>query len=287
MGAHAAGVRAGVVVADPLVVLGGRQRQHPPAVAEPDEGDLLAEHEGFDQNARAGEPEGAGVPGHALQVAREELEVPGNVLLALPGEPRIAILDVGRIGDLGGLAIGDDVDPGLHLPAYRLRALLGHAGRECGRVAGIPPVAGEEEVDGPLASRQRADVGGGDAGHAGPPCCRTGRIVAARAGLPAIIEQHRIGVLLPCMKGGMTGGMTGRGQVRGVTLGVTTGETSAAPIPLRRAHGDRPAGRPDQVRERPAPGCAHHAGIRRRVKRVVAGAGDRGGLGQRPSKGAE
>ena len=56
---HAAGVRAGVAVADPLVIAGGGERQHPLAVAEGHEGDLLARQESLDQHPVAAGAEAA------------------------------------------------------------------------------------------------------------------------------------------------------------------------------------------------------------------------------------
>ena len=50
VGAHAAGVRAGVAVAEALVVLRGRERQHVGAVGEQEQRDLLAVEELLDEH---------------------------------------------------------------------------------------------------------------------------------------------------------------------------------------------------------------------------------------------
>ena len=52
IGSHAAGVRAGVAVEDGLVVLGSRQGQSVPAIAEGDEADLFAAQEFLDDERR-------------------------------------------------------------------------------------------------------------------------------------------------------------------------------------------------------------------------------------------
>ncbi len=59
VGAHAAGVRAGIAVADALVVLGGGESQRVFAVAEAEEARLLAVQIGFDHDFGAGGAEGA------------------------------------------------------------------------------------------------------------------------------------------------------------------------------------------------------------------------------------
>ena len=117
--------------------------------------------------ARAGELRGAAFAREAFEIAREELQVPRNASLAVPGKAGVAVLDVGGVGNLGRLAVRDDVDAGFDLPANRLRALLRHAGGEIGRVVGLAPVAGEEKIERPPASRKRPDVGGCDASHEG------------------------------------------------------------------------------------------------------------------------
>ena len=59
IGAHTAGVRTGIAVADTLVVLGRCQRQRRPAVAEAEEARFLAVEEGFDHDFRAGRAKSA------------------------------------------------------------------------------------------------------------------------------------------------------------------------------------------------------------------------------------
>ena len=59
IGAHAAGVRAGIAVADALVILCGGERQRVHAVAQAEEARLLAVEEGFHDHFRAGRAEGA------------------------------------------------------------------------------------------------------------------------------------------------------------------------------------------------------------------------------------
>src|SRR5690606_13183160 len=58
VGAHAAGVRAGVGVADALVVLAGGHGQHVVAVDHDDEAGFLAVEELLDHHARTGVAEG-------------------------------------------------------------------------------------------------------------------------------------------------------------------------------------------------------------------------------------
>ena len=66
-----------------------------------------------------------------LQEAREQFEVGRSVAVAVSGKPGVTVLDVGRIGDLRGLSIRNDIDPCFNLPANRFVNRGRHFRVEC------------------------------------------------------------------------------------------------------------------------------------------------------------
>ena len=166
VGAHAAGVRPAVAIADALVVLAGGHRQHVLAVDHDDEAGLLAIEELLDHHARAGVAEGiAGehvahggfgfvqVHGDDHALARGQaigLDDDGRALLAQVGQGRL---------DLGEVAIGGGGDPvaGEEVLGEGLRAFqLGGAG---GRAEDIQAALAEQVVHACHQRRLGADDG--------------------------------------------------------------------------------------------------------------------------------
>ncbi len=99
--AHAAGVGAGVALADALVVLRGNERRHVLAVAEAEEADLVAFEEFFDDDLllglaqqRAGEKALRGFGGGMARGADDD---------AFACEQAVGLDDDGRMKDLDGL----------------------------------------------------------------------------------------------------------------------------------------------------------------------------------------
>ncbi len=110
VGAHAAGVRAAVAVADPLVVLAGRQRQEALAVAQADQRDLLALEPPLDHDPAGARAEAALLEEHRqrrLQLAfvrRNDHALAGREAVRL--EHEAALEAVGRAPGLVGV-VGD------------------------------------------------------------------------------------------------------------------------------------------------------------------------------------
>ncbi len=126
VGAHAAGVGAGVAVADALVILRGRQRQRVLAVDEGEEARLLAFEEFLDDDLAAGLAEGAGEAGVDRRLGLGARRGDGDALAGgetvgldddrqlLPGEVRLggrgvleASIGRGRNAELGAQILGE------------------------------------------------------------------------------------------------------------------------------------------------------------------------------------
>jgi hypothetical protein len=90
---------------------------------------------------------------------RKHLEVGRRVARAVAVKPGVAILDIGRIADLGCFAIRHDVDTRRHLTAHVFQHRIGHAGIKGGGVVCVAAFAGEEEIHHLLRARQAADMG--------------------------------------------------------------------------------------------------------------------------------
>ena len=125
--------------------------------------------------------------GELAQQARELDQVLARLARGVAGESRQAARDVGRIADLAHLAIADDIDADLDLPAHDLRYRFRDdcvVPRDLTRLLAL---AREEHVRHRLAAWQAADVGGEDAAgacaHDSSPCslrsCPTPRRRAA------------------------------------------------------------------------------------------------------------
>ncbi|MDT4815202.1 hypothetical protein FQZ97_482260 [compost metagenome] len=166
VGAHAAGVRAGIAVADALVVLAGGHGQHVLAVDHDDEAGFLAVEELLDHHPRTGVTEGVAgehvahgvfgfVQGHGDDhaLARGQavgLDHDGRALLFQVGQRR---LDFGEVLVVGG----GDLVAGQEVLGEGLGALqLGRAGSG----AEDGELAAAEQVDHAFHQRRfRADDG--------------------------------------------------------------------------------------------------------------------------------
>ena len=95
-----------------------------------------------------------------LEEAREHLQIARSVPRAVTGEACVAILDVGGVRNLRGLAIRHDIDPGIDLAAHGFRTGAGHAGVETLLIEGFLSFTGKDEVDHVLCSWKRADMAG-------------------------------------------------------------------------------------------------------------------------------
>ena len=97
---------------------------------------------------------------HALakfrMVRKVEMRL-GGELAAEAVEP---ILDVGRVADLAGLAVADDVEPDIGLALDNIRNRAPHHAIELGLVIGFAAVLAEQQRDRVVRPRQAADVGG-------------------------------------------------------------------------------------------------------------------------------
>jgi len=100
--------------------------------------------------------------------AREFHQVLARVARRIAAEARKAVGNVGRVADLAGLAVADDVDAGLDLAADDVGDGAGDHRRRRARVADLAPLAPEQHVGHRLGARQAADVGREDAPAAGP-----------------------------------------------------------------------------------------------------------------------
>ena len=125
--------------------------------------------------------------GDALHVGREHLHVPRHLARAVAREAVQPLRDVGGVAALAHLAVGDDVDAGVHLPAHDVRHGAHHAGVEGALVGERLVLLGEQHVGDVLRPRQGAHVRGENAFGAElhavlPPCAstRAGRTIHTR-----------------------------------------------------------------------------------------------------------
>ena len=168
--AHAAGIRAGVAIADALVVLRRRHRQRGHAIHHRDETGFLAVQEFLDDDARAGIAERVAVEHVAhcgfgfVQGHRHDHALAGGQAIGLHDDGRAFLPDVSERGiDLGvhGIERGGDAVAfeellGVGLAAFQLR---GRGGRAEDAMSG-----GAEAVDHARHQRHfRADHGQRDA----------------------------------------------------------------------------------------------------------------------------
>mmetsp|Transcript_27498 Transcript_27498/g.50847 ORF Transcript_27498/g.50847 Transcript_27498/m.50847 type:complete len:293 (+) Transcript_27498:4469-5347(+) len=97
--------------------------------------------------------------GEALEKAGELFQISGRIAGAVTGKPGVAILDIRRIADLGGLPIADNVDTCGDLFGNGVRHGTGHGGIKRGLVIGLFTFAGKDEIDDLLGPGQTAHMG--------------------------------------------------------------------------------------------------------------------------------
>ncbi len=105
----------------------------------------------------------AGHPGHLGAELGIGLQVQGHAPLVGPAEAVQPVHHVGGVADLGGLAVGRDVDPGLHLPAHHFVHRFGDGAVVGLRIGDLAAVLLQQRLDQRLAAGQAAHVGGQDA----------------------------------------------------------------------------------------------------------------------------